>query len=266
MCQGCDNEGYDSFVMQTTERTPLLAHQRHVSFWISNRWPWDWRALRSKWCSLIRLKSRAFRTLCLLRLSPLLVGIITKYIKKYACIYIYIVSWFLSFLYPGFILMILNECGSHLFVLATLNGVRRTTACFLEDFQAWLGGDQLPVGDNFTAHLMEFRRTADKGGSQPVPQNGRRSEISEGTFSDMFYSLDLWKPPPIVCNDLQVLPAALFDWLSVRSIPWRCHWFRSELPEGRSTLQKPRVFFCLPREGSVSGKLRRFSGAYPPSP
>lgn len=106
------------------------------------------------------------------------------------CIYIYIVSWFLSFLYPGFILMILNECGSHLFFLATLNGVRRTTACFLEDFQAWLGGDQLPVGDNFTAHLMEFRRTADKGGSQPVPQNGRRSEISEGTFSDMFYSLD----------------------------------------------------------------------------
>jgi len=52
-----------------------------------------------------------------------------------------------------------NE-GYDSFVMQT---TERTTACFLEDFQEWLGGNQLPVGDNFTAHLMEFRRTAEKG-------------------------------------------------------------------------------------------------------
>ncbi len=122
------------------------------------------------------------------------------------------------------------------------NGVRRTTACFLEDFQEWLGGDQLPVGDNFTTHLMEFRRTADKGNSLPVPQNGNLGAEDpkfQNQRAQTCFTVWIVKA---VANDLQVLPAALFDSLSVRSIPWRRHWFFSELPEGRSTLQKPKVF------------------------
>ena len=39
----------------------------------------------------------------------------------------------------------------------------RTMSCFLEDFQEWLGGPALPTGKNFTAQLLEFRRTANPG-------------------------------------------------------------------------------------------------------
>lgn len=51
-----------------------------------------------------------------------------------------------------------NE-GYDSFVMQT---TERTSACFLEDFQQWLGGP-LPVGSNFTTQLEEFRRTANKG-------------------------------------------------------------------------------------------------------
>lgn len=60
----------------------------------------------------------------------------------------------------------------------------RTSACFLEDFQQWLGGP-LPVGSNFTTQLEEFRRTANKG-SQLIAECHSLNLLYNQTMCSMF--------------------------------------------------------------------------------
>lgn len=83
--------------------------------------------------------------------------------------------------------MMRRICRSLLFLLFSV--CLRTSACFLEDFQQWLGGP-LPVGSNFTTQLEEFRRTANKGSQLIAECHSLHLLYNQTTYSmfTLFYT------------------------------------------------------------------------------